>query len=380
MQRPVIEDVLDVLQEIRKAQSASRGGQTATQLRQTAVSAVSARELGKARFANEASAIHSIQDACSRRLGGIIADFDRAVDRFLSGDSTQLKAMLESAQRDSDQQLAIERFFSRTQPVPHTETDVRSGTRDGIPQVHEMMDVPSVEEYVRGLTALGKRVTDEHRSLFRVHYAAKNRSATATQLASWAGIAGGRTIVNARYGKLGHALCDELGITPQIRPDDSYRWWSVWSRGWKAEEGFVWQMLPNVAKALEQLRWVGSGGDFSLPDEVPAAVELVEGAKMRVEVNAYERSPEARRLCIAAHGSNCCICGLNFGEVYGSDAEGYIHVHHVRPLAEIGKEYVVNPVEDLRPVCPNCHAVLHRRMPAFEIEEVRKMLHRNGRA
>ena len=380
MQRPVIEDVLDVLQEIRKAQSISRAGQTATQLRQTAVSAVSARELGKGRFANEASAVHSIQDACSRGLGGQIADFDRAVDRFLGGDSTQLKAMLASAQRDSDQQHAIEHFFSREQPAPQAEAGARRGTGSVIPQVYEMGDVPSVEAYVRGLTALGKRVTEEHRSLFRVHYTAKNRSATATQLASWAGIAGGTTTVNSRYGKLGHALCDELGIKPQIRPNDSYRWWSVWSRGWRAEEGFVWQMLPNVATALERLQWVELGVDFSLPDEIPAAVALVEGAKIRVEVNAYERSPEARRLCIAAHGSNCCICGLNFGEVYGADAEGYIHVHHVRPLAEIGKEYVVNPVEDLRPVCPNCHAVLHRRNPAFDIEEVRKMLLRNGRA
>jgi predicted HNH restriction endonuclease len=29
---------------------------------------------------------------------------------------------------------------------------------------------------------------------------------------------------------------------------------------------------------------------------------------------------------------------------------------------------------DLRPVCPNCHAVLHHRVPAFSIEEVRTFL------
>ncbi|HSX81067.1 MAG TPA: HNH endonuclease [Candidatus Saccharimonadia bacterium] len=52
----------------------------------------------------------------------------------------------------------------------------------------------------------------------------------------------------------------------------------------------------------------------------------------------------------------------------------FIHVHHCRPLSEIAGEYVVDPIEDLRPVCPNCHAVIHRRTPPFTIEEVRSML------
>jgi predicted HNH restriction endonuclease len=43
-------------------------------------------------------------------------------------------------------------------------------------------------------------------------------------------------------------------------------------------------------------------------------------------------------------------------------------------LSEIGGEYIVDPVADLRPVCPNCHAVLHRRIPAYSIEEVRVFL------
>jgi predicted HNH restriction endonuclease len=115
---------------------------------------------------------------------------------------------------------------------------------------------------------------------------------------------------------------------------------------------------------------------FGVPQGVPPAAPLVEGAVCRVSVNAYERNPEARRQCIEAHGTSCCICGFSFGAVYGEVAEGYIHVHHLRSLSEIGGEYVVDPVTDLRPVCPNCHAVLHRRIPAFTIEEVRGFLGR----
>jgi hypothetical protein len=118
-------------------------------------------------------------------------------------------------------------------------------------------------------------------------------------------------------------------------------------------------------------------GYFVQPEEVPDAPALIEGSFCSIRVNAYERSPEARRRCIEAHGAVCCICGFSFGAVYGSVAEGYIHVHHLRPLSEIRGEYVVNPVEDLRPVCPNCHAVLHLGGQCRTIEEVRQLVGRN---
>ncbi len=117
-----------------------------------------------------------------------------------------------------------------------------------------------------------------------------------------------------------------------------------------------------------------SPNEFRFPEEVPVETTYREGNIRRVEVNRYERDTQARSACIAAHGTDCCICGFNFGHVYGTTANGYIHVHHLRPLAEVGKEYVVNPVDDLRPVCPNCHAVLHLGGKCSSIEEVRNLL------
>ena len=242
-----------------------------------------------------------------------------------------------------------------------------------MPQVFEMQNTPTVAEYVDTLIALGDRVSDEHRALFRVHYLAPDRTATAKQLATLAGISGGWVVVNSRYGKLGHAVCDELGIKPQLRPDDTHRWWSVWSRGWSTAGGFVWQMLPKVAEALQQLGWVGLN-EFISPDEVLSTIPLVEGSVCRITVNAYERSMKARTLCIEAYGTSCYICGFSFGSVYGAEAEGYIHVHHVRPLSEVRGEYEVDPVKDLRPVCPNCHAVIHSTSPPRTIAQVRAMV------
>jgi hypothetical protein len=114
-----------------------------------------------------------------------------------------------------------------------------------------------------------------------------------------------------------------------------------------------------------------------LPEEVVETPTLIEGAVRQVTVNAYERNPEARRRCIEAHGTSCCICGFSFGTVYGEVAEGYIHVHHLRPLSEVSGAYVVDPVTDLRPVCPNCHAVLHLGGECRSIEEVRHLVERN---
>ena len=121
-----------------------------------------------------------------------------------------------------------------------------------------------------------------------------------------------------------------------------------------------------------------SDDDLFFPEEVSAAETRCEGAVRQALVNAYERSAAARRLCIEYHGTVCCICDFDFGRAYGKVAEGLIHVHHLRPLSEIGEEYVVNPIDDLRPVCPNCHAVLHRHRPAFSIEEVRRFLRSRG--
>lgn len=111
--------------------------------------------------------------------------------------------------------------------------------------------------------------------------------------------------------------------------------------------------------------------EFALPDEVKLAPGVIEGALLTITVNAFERDPKARQRCIDAHGTSCAVCGLSMGAEYGSVADGYIHVHHLRPLSEVRAAHAVDPVADLRPVCPNCHAVIHLQVPPYSIDEVR---------
>ena len=107
-----------------------------------------------------------------------------------------------------------------------------------------------------------------------------------------------------------------------------------------------------------------------LPEEVENPESYVEGATKTISVNIYERNPQARKACLLAHGHRCSVCDFGFEAVYGEIGRGFIHVHHLKQLADIGSEYQLNPLTDLRPVCPNCHAMLHRRRPSYSIEEL----------
>lgn len=108
-----------------------------------------------------------------------------------------------------------------------------------------------------------------------------------------------------------------------------------------------------------------------LPEEIRNSKGLPEGAVKQVLINAYERNPKARRQCIAHYGAICYICDFDFSVKYGKAGEGYIEVHHLKQLSEIGKRYKIDPVVHLRPVCPNCHAMIHRHDPPYSIRQVK---------
>lgn len=101
---------------------------------------------------------------------------------------------------------------------------------------------------------------------------------------------------------------------------------------------------------------------FSIFPDSSDTGNCVEGAKTTIEVNKYERSYVARQKCIDENGCYCHICGLDFEKRYGKVGKNFIHVHHKIPLNEIKEEYIIDPINDLIPVCPNCHAMLHRKV------------------
>lgn len=99
--------------------------------------------------------------------------------------------------------------------------------------------------------------------------------------------------------------------------------------------------------------------------------KLTEGAVKSVKMNIYERNPYARKKCIEYHGCKCTVCGFDFEHVYGDIGSGFIHIHHLLEISEIKKEYEIDYKNDLIPVCPNCHAMMHKRKPAYTVEELK---------
>lgn len=103
---------------------------------------------------------------------------------------------------------------------------------------------------------------------------------------------------------------------------------------------------------------------------------LLEGQSTDVTQTKYERNLKARKECIEHYGSICAVCLFNFKKIYGDVGEGFIHVHHITPISSKGAEYIVNPIEDLIPLCPNCHAMIHRTNPPFTINQMKTIYQR----
>jgi 5-methylcytosine-specific restriction protein A len=135
----------------------------------------------------------------------------------------------------------------------------------------------------------------------------------------------------------------------------------------------------ETAKELER-RWLAhlrkvKRAPLTLPDEIIAERGFPDGAKQRVTVNRYERDPRNRAGCIAIHGHRCVICGFEFGRVYGELGRNFIHVHHIVSLATLkGRPRKPNPRRDLRPICPNCHAMVHIGRQNRTIREMQRIV------
>lgn len=138
--------------------------------------------------------------------------------------------------------------------------------------------------------------------------------------------------------------------------------------------------------------WTPPAGGLSIPNEIaqelfsliqnnekfrfePVAKKEIqlytEGKSKNITYKSYDRSPAARQSCIEHYGYSCSVCSFNFEKSYGEFGANYIEVHHLKQIADIGDEYMINPITDLRPVCANCHRMLHKTRPPLSIEELK---------
>ena len=162
-----------------------------------------------------------------------------------------------------------------------------------------------------------------------------------------------------------------LQETPFIELQDLTLKWS--QMDWTPQSSGVEIKIPEAITFLVEAGLALRTGS-RMAEEVNPGMAYAEGAVTTVTVNGYERDPKARRKCLNHYGSRCQACEKTMAEIYGPIGEGMIHVHHRMPLHAIGRAYQVDPIHDLVPVCPNCHAILHRGGTVLTVEQLREML------
>ena len=255
---------------------------------------------------------------------------------------------------------------------------------------------PTADQYETALRRLPP-VTGTQLRILRIHYHAPERTISATALAEALGHAHYAS-ANSQYGRLGRMVGELLDYNPMKERLGTLVTFD------KRDGEWHWILRPQVAAALERLGWLQEAApeagrerapdqtteasfiehllgqaDVSilnrLPEEVPERL-FFEGGAVRVTVNRYERDPNARAECLRIRGSACSVCRVDLASVYGPIASDLVHVHHVTPISSVDRGYKVDPRTDLVPVCPNCHAALHRRDPPLSPDELRDLMER----
>jgi len=96
-----------------------------------------------------------------------------------------------------------------------------------------------------------------------------------------------------------------------------------------------------------------------------------EGFRTEIVKEVTKRNKKLIGFAKDKYGMDCKVCGFNFGKTYGAYGDGFIEVHHLYPIS---KGIRKTKIENLRPVCANCHRMLHRGSVLLSIEELKALI------
>lgn len=143
---------------------------------------------------------------------------------------------------------------------------------------------------------------------------------------------------------------------------------------WDDAAGRAAMALPPAAEPGLRRLWRDQGPTAAGWEELVSGTFPPE-AVSRAGVNRYERDADARRVCLAFHGTSCAACGMSLETAYGGAGSDVVGVHHVVPPEMLGSGYQLDPITDLVPLCPNCHAMAHHQVAVPRtVPELRSMI------
>lgn len=143
----------------------------------------------------------------------------------------------------------------------------------------------------------------------------------------------------------------------------------------------VWAELHDKPDLVEDLAEAIRSGAAAAPaaaarpedneDEVPEGRVLFRLHRARERNRAIVK--KKKESVFAAGGKLACeACGIDFGEMYGDFADGYIECHHRTPLHVSGPTSTT--LADLALICANCHRVVHLARPWMAVEDLGKLV------
>jgi predicted HNH restriction endonuclease len=120
------------------------------------------------------------------------------------------------------------------------------------------------------------------------------------------------------------------------------------------------EVLGEFANSVKKKR------KFSYIDEDTL---IKEGYKKQLNAIVYERSKKLRDAAFehykSSDGHICCdSCKFDFKLFYGKIGDGFIELHHTKPVFMYEDEDLNKKIDlaisNLTPVCSNCHRMIHR--------------------
>ena len=92
--------------------------------------------------------------------------------------------------------------------------------------------------------------------------------------------------------------------------------------------------------------------------------------KLRDAAIAYYTKPDGKIYCAA--------CGFCFADMYHDRGKGFIEIHHEKPLYQFSTDgfeaYIGEAVKNMKPVCSNCHRMLHRGESTITVDELKQII------
>lgn len=94
-----------------------------------------------------------------------------------------------------------------------------------------------------------------------------------------------------------------------------------------------------------------------------------EGKETTTSSKSKKRSKKLRDAAIEYYKDDnghikCAVCGFDFEKTYGELGKDYIQIHHEKPICQYSSDgvqkYIKDAVKDVKPLCANCHCMIHR--------------------